>query len=229
VDKDRLFSIIAHDLKGPLGSLKSLLDLLKENELSEAEVTDILRHLSVDVDITLELVQNLLFWARSQLGGIAVKPSVFDMTEVVDETIRLFSRQAQAKGIILVKDTTGTLPVFADLNMILVILRNLVSNALKFCSKGDTITLCGHHASSTLNEFCVQDTGTGMAPDVLAKVRSGESVTTYGTAAEKGTGIGLLLCADFIEKNAGTLQIDSKQGKGSRFCITLPRHGLAGD
>ncbi|WP_162852695.1 ATP-binding protein [Dinghuibacter silviterrae] len=223
-DKDRLFSIIAHDLNGPLGSLKSLLDLLKENELTEEEAADILRHLSVDVNSTSELVQNLLYWARSQLGGIVVKPRVFEMTEVLEEIVHLFTRQASAKGIHLVSDIKGSFPVYADSNMMQVVFRNLVSNALKFCHKGDTITITARRKSATIDEFCVTDTGTGMTADVLAKVRNGESVTTFGTASEKGTGLGLLLCWDFIEKNAGTMHIDSEEGKGSCFCVSL-NHG----
>jgi len=219
--KDKLFSVIAHDLRGPLNSLKGLLDLVKENRLPESEIQGMMDELRRNVDYSSELVGNLLFWASSQLNGIVVTPVCLPLRQLVDGILNLYAKQAGEKDIILKNDVDPGLTAYADKDMIQVILRNLVSNAIKFCRKEDTITITGQHRGGRV-EICVADTGVGIKEDILEKIRRKESITTYGTAKEKGTGLGMLLCREFTEANGGFFRIDSEWGRGSWFYFTIP-------
>jgi signal transduction histidine kinase len=219
--KDKLFSIIAHDLRGPLNSLKGLLDFLKENRLSDGEIRSMMDELRRNVDYSSELVGNLLFWASSQLNGIAVAPVCLTLRKLVDDILPLYIKQAGEKSIVLKNDIDEGLTAYADKDMIQVILRNLVSNAIKFCRAGDTISISGRCMGDCV-EVCVADTGIGIKEDILGKIRRKESITTYGTAREKGTGLGMLLCREFTEVNGGKFRIDSEWGRGSWFYFTIP-------
>jgi signal transduction histidine kinase len=219
--KDKLFSIIAHDLRGPLNSLKGLLDLLKENRLPDSEIRDMIDELRRNVDYSSELVGNLLFWASSQLNGIVVKPVCLPLRQLVDGVLVLYHKLADEKNVVLKNDLDPGLMAYADKDMIQVILRNLISNAIKFCRTDDTIIITGRHCGKFV-ELCVADTGVGIKNDVLEKLRRKESITTYGTAKEKGTGLGMLLCREFTESNGGKFRIDSEWGKGSWFYFTMP-------
>jgi signal transduction histidine kinase len=219
--KDKLFSIIAHDLRGPLNSLKGLLDLLKENRLPESEIRDMIDELRRNVDFSSELVGNLLFWASSQLNGIVVNPICLPMRPLVEGILHLYRKLAGEKHVLLKNDLDPGLMAYADKDMIQVVLRNLVSNSIKFCRPGDTITISARHTGRSV-EICVADTGVGIKNDILEKIRRKESITTYGTAKEKGTGLGILLCREFTEANGGGFRIDSEWGKGSCFYFTIP-------
>ncbi len=219
--KDKLFSIIAHDLRGPLNSLKGLLDFLKENRLTDAEIRGMMDELRRNVDYTSELVGNLLFWASSQLNGVVVSPIYLFLRQLVDDILPLYTKQAGEKNIMLKNEMCETLTAYADKDMTQVVLRNLISNAIKFCRKGDTITISGRRTGEGV-EVCVADTGTGIKEDILTRIRRKESITTYGTAREKGTGLGMLLCREFTEANGGKFHIDSEWGKGSWFYFTIP-------
>jgi len=221
-EKDKLFSIIAHDLKGPLNSLKSLLDLLKENTLSATEIQLMTHELRKNVDYSAELVNNILFWAGSQLNGIVVMPVVLPMQGFVDDLLGLFINQAAEKKIGLKNEIDDSLKGFADKDMIQVVMRNLLSNAIKFCEPGDHITIRGRVIGEAI-EICVADTGIGIKEEVLEKINRNESVNTYGTAKEKGTGLGLLLCREFTRDNNGNFRIESEWGKGSWFYFTMPK------
>jgi len=219
--KDKLFSIIAHDLRGPLNSLKGVLDILKENRLSDAEIKSMMDELRRNVDYSSELVGNLLFWASSQLSGVVVAPVCLPLHQLVDDILPLYTKQSGEKNIQLRNDIDAVLTAYADKDMIQVILRNLISNAIKFCRKGDTITITGRRSGDCV-EVCVADTGIGIKEEILGKIRRKESITTYGTAREKGTGLGMLLCREFTEVNGGKFRIDSEWGKGSWFYFTIP-------
>jgi signal transduction histidine kinase len=220
--KDKLFSIIAHDLKGPLNSLKGLMDLLKENKLPESEIRSMMAELSRNVGYSSELVGNLLFWASSQLDGIVITPIVLPMRQMMDEIIAIYARQAADKNISFSNEIDPDATAFADPDMTQVIFRNLLSNAIKFCRAGDRITINSKLRDGKFIEICVADTGIGIREDVLEKIRRKESVTTYGTAKEKGTGLGMLLCREFAEANHGKFRVDSEWGKGSWFYFTIP-------
>jgi two-component system sensor histidine kinase/response regulator len=219
--KDKLFSIIAHDLRGPLNSLKGLLDFLKENRLSDSEIRSMMDELRRNVDYSSELVGNLLFWASSQMDGIVVAPVCLSLRQLVDDIVPLYTKQAGEKNIALKNNVDETLMAYADKDMTQVILRNLVSNAIKFCRAGDMITISSRLVEDWV-EICVADTGIGIKEDMLSKIRRKESITTYGTAKEKGTGLGMLLCREFTEVNGGKFRIDSEWGKGSWFYFTIP-------
>lgn len=220
--KDKLFSIIAHDLKGPLNSLKGLMDLLKENKLPEPEIRSMMAELSRNVGYSSELVGNLLFWASSQLDGIVITPVVLPMRQLMDEITGIYARQAAEKNISFENKIDPDCKVFADPDMTQVIFRNLISNAIKFCQSGDMITISSTVRDGKFIEICVADTGIGIREDILEKIRRKESITTYGTAKEKGTGLGMLLCREFAEANHGKFRVDSELGKGSWFYFTIP-------
>lgn len=219
--KDKLFSIIAHDLRGPLNSLKGMMDLLKEKALSESEINVMMAELRRNVDYSSELVGNLLFWASSQLNGIVVTPVNLPVRQLMNDLLVLFVRQAEEKDITLKNEVPSGLTACADKDMMQVVVRNLLSNAVKFCRPGDTITIQGRRNGSCI-EVCVADTGIGIKKEVLDKIRRNENITTYGTAKEKGTGLGMLLCREFTEENKGRFWIESEWGKGSRFYFTIP-------
>jgi signal transduction histidine kinase len=218
--KDRLFSIISHDLRAPLGSLKSLLTLLNDKTLSEAQVTALFPKLSQDVGYTSDLLDSLLHWAKSQLHGIHTNPKKIDMKALVEENISLLSSIAEQKNIELTNEIGENVIVLADEDMTRTILRNLVSNALKFTKANGHIRVSAQTLREGL-EVTVEDTGVGMSQEVLSQLFKG-NITKRGTKNEKGTGLGLILVKDFLEKNGGTIRVESEVGKGSKFIFTLP-------
>jgi two-component system sensor histidine kinase/response regulator len=220
-EKDKLFSIVAHDLKMPMYSLRQMLTLLKEDSLSEAKNKILIEELKNDVDYSAELLSNLLFWAGSQMDGIAVSPIALPLHHLVQDTVRLFARQASEKKLGLKNELPAGLSAWADKTMIEVVLRNLVSNSIKFCNPGGTIMIEGKTMKDSV-EICVADTGNGIEEDVLKMINLKQSVTTLGTSNERGTGLGLLLCREFVEANQGLFRVESMPGKGSKFYFRLP-------
>lgn len=219
--KDKLFSVIAHDLRSPFITLQGLLTLFKDGVLPVEKVTELMVQLNVNVDYTVNLVTNLLQWASSQMNGVTVNPVTFKLNSLLDEVLEGIKQPATDKKITVINNTvTKDLFVFADKDMVHLVARNLLSNAVKFCRPGDSITVIAEQKNDYI-EVCVADTGCGITPEALQKINSGESITTFGTSKEKGTGLGLLLCKDFISRNNGTFSIESEPGKGSRFYFTL--------
>ncbi len=219
--KDKLFSIVAHDLRGPLNSLKGLLDFLKEKKLSEQEIGTMMTELRRNVDSSSELVGNLLFWASSQLDGIVVKPVILPVQPLVHDTLALFAHQAKDKKVELREELTPSLEGYADKDMIQMVIRNLVSNAIKFCRPGDSVVVYSNRTGTEI-EIRVADTGIGMKEEALERIRRRESFTSYGTAKEKGTGLGMLLCQEFMAANNGRFRVESEWGKGSCCYFTIP-------
>lgn len=220
-EKDKLFSIISHDLKVPLYSLKNMLEILKEHSIPESELQTIINEFRRDIDYSAELTSNLLSWASSQLDGRIIIPVMLPVHELVGETMEPLIKIASAKKVELKNKVPDNLIVWADQNMVQVLIRNLINNAIKFCNPGDVITIEGR-AIDGIVEICVADTGIGIGKEVLTKINRKESVTTFGTANEKGVGLGMLLCHEFAEANKGILRVESEPGKGSRFYFTLP-------
>ena len=224
--KDMLFGIIAHDLRSPLHSLKEILHLIKERSFTTAEMNTIILELRQDVDHSSELVNNLLYWASSQMDGLVVKPVELPLRQLADDTLNLFRKMAAEKNIQLKNEIAPSLAGHADKNMIEVVIRNLLSNAVKFCRPGDTISLEAEMSADAI-VICVADTGIGIEKPVLDKIIQKKSITSFGTARERGTGLGLLLCREFAEKNNGRFWIESQPGKGSRFYFTISALTLA--
>lgn len=219
--KDKLFSIVAHDLRGPLDSLKGILDFLKEKKLPEQEIHSMLAELRRNVDNSSELVGNLLFWASSQLNGISVTPVHLSLQPLIANILSLFAQQAREKQVVLQNQAQGPLVGFADKDMIQVVIRNMINNAIKFCRPDDSVTICATRKGGEI-EIKVIDTGIGIKEEVLEKIHRSESVTSYGTAREKGTGLGLLLCREFAESNGGRFRIESEWGNGCSCYFTIP-------
>ncbi|MDO6435610.1 tetratricopeptide repeat protein [Flavitalea sp. BT771] len=221
-EKDNMFSIISHDLKVPLHSLKVILQLLGENYQEKENIEKILEELRRDVNYSSDLVNNLLFWASSQFRGSSVMPVIFSVHQVITDALQIFIKQAEAKGIKLKHELTAEeITVWADMNMIQVIIRNLVSNAIKFCNTGNTITV-SVSTSNAVVTISVADNGIGIPPETLEKLNQGQMVSTFGTADEKGIGLGLRLCYELAKLNNGLLTVESKPGEGSIFYLALP-------
>ena len=222
--RDKLFSIIAHDLRGSIGGLQQGLELVTERAmLDEARKAMLLEELKKSSRLTFSLVENLLNWARSQTNSISIEPKVFNLAEPVREVIETLRPMANQKRITLEWEGEAAVPVLADKSSIEVVLRNLLSNAIKFTPEHGRVSLSAVESDGRV-EVTVADSGVGMSREVLARLFQPDSYfSTYGTAREKGSGIGLMLCKDFIERNGGLLQAESEEGRGSRFIFTLPR------
>ncbi|SMB91418.1 histidine kinase [Hymenobacter roseosalivarius DSM 11622] len=220
--KNTLFSVISHDLRSPLGSLYSMLSLLNMGALPPERLAVHSERLSRMLDTTLSLLDNLLNWSAAQMGGEAIRPEPVYIDETVEETLSLLLSDAERKGIYLLNHVEEPCVVQADLNMIRLVLRNLVANAIKFTPATGTVTVAAQPLG-TMWEITVTDSGIGIASTDREKIfGQGGPHTTLGTAREKGTGLGLVLCKDFVERNGGKLSFESEVGQGSIFRFTLP-------
>lgn len=227
--KDKFFSIISHDLKGPLNSLTSFSHLLIEHteNLSREEIQTLARDLDKSVKNLFALLENLLEWSRSQTGNIDFTPEVFDLAEVLESNQALLQSQANVKRISISVDTTGPCHVHLHKQSITTVVRNLISNAIKFTKEGGQIRLGLKTAGNRLDVF-VADNGVGIRPEVIDKLfRLDVKHSSQGTAKEKGTGLGLILCKEFIEKNGGKIRVQSEPDKGSVFTFSFPLTVLA--
>lgn len=219
--KDKLFSIIGHDLRGPLNSLTAFFSLLVHGDgLTREEI----KMLSADVDKSLKnlygLLENLLEWARSQTGSMDFTPAQFDVGQMVSENIELLKPIAERKQIAIEYLPTQA-QVKAHKHSINTVVRNLISNAIKFTREGGKVMVKIEPHQHQV-QISITDNGVGMKKELLKRLfKVGEKVTTLGTAKEKGTGLGLVLCKEFVEKNGGSIQVESEEGKGSRFWFTV--------
>ncbi|MDN3584458.1 sensor histidine kinase [Mucilaginibacter flavus] len=219
--KDRLFSIIAHDLRTPMINLGDMIQLIESGDLNQSEFVSMLPELSRNITYTSGLVDNLLFWAKSQLSGATVNPVNFDLFLAAEHLLGLFQRSADDKGIIINNQVAEQTFVYADADMIQAVLRNLVNNAIKFCRTGDRVYIDAEVIKDELM-ISVKDTGVGISEENLSRIFALGNFTTRGTVNEQGTGLGLMLCQEFVEKNKGHIGVESAPGKGSRFYFTLP-------
>lgn len=221
--KDKLFSIIAHDLRGPVGNLGTSLDVLIDNfDYFYKEVLfENLNELKKSASSAYELLQNLLKWSRSQSNTIEFSPLKFKLKKLVDDNIELLSGMSSEKSIRFETSVDGEIFIQADINMLRTILRNLF-NALKFSFPDSTIFVSAVKKENMV-EVSVKDNGVGIEKENMAKLFvPHEHFTTYGTKNEKGTGIGLNLCKDFVERNGGKIYVESEAGKGTKFIFTVP-------
>jgi signal transduction histidine kinase len=219
--KDKLFSIISHDMRGPIHQVREIFNMIELGYISPDEFrTQLMPDLKERVTYVAALTDNLLHWAKGQMEGIQVKPSVFNLSSVIAENINLLSAQALKKSINLTADSQKSLDVYADKDMIKLVLRNLISNAIKFTPENGLIEV-STKTEARYTYISVRDTGTGLSPEDIGKILDKEYFTTYGTAGEKGSGLGLMLCREFVEKNGGKLTIESQQNVGSTFTFSL--------
>ncbi len=223
--KDKFFSIIAHDLKGPLHALQGFSELLKDGytDYSDEDRMRYIRNIHEVAEQLNKLLQNLLDWSRSKTGRIEFHPENKYLSLIVKSTSDLLFEQARAKNITIVSKVTADVRVFCDENMMQTVIRNLISNAIKFTFPGGRILVEADNRSSEVL-ISVADNGIGIPKSQITKLfRIDEVYKTDGTNKEKGTGLGLILCREFVEKNNGRIWAESDPGKGSRFYITLPK------
>lgn len=223
--KDKLFSIISHDLRGPCGNFGQVLDLLAEDLVFDDPVkmrlVEELRNTSKSV---MNLLDNLLNWSRSQSQRIVIDPQDVIINLAVMESIRLLKPIANSKQISLEFNASKIHTVLVDTNSLSLIFRNLLSNAIKFTGIGGRIVVTVDDMEDEgMVKISVSDNGIGMSQEALSRLfKPGQHFTTYGTSNEKGSGLGLLLVKDFVEYNQGTLSVSSEEGKGTTFSFTLP-------
>ncbi|MEQ9592739.1 MAG: HAMP domain-containing sensor histidine kinase [Cyclobacteriaceae bacterium] len=227
--KDKLFTVISHDLKSPLSAFSNLTRSLADNvkHLKQEEIEEYLRNLNVSsMDLT-RLLNNLLEWALTQTGSISYNPAVIRCDELVEEVITQLRPSLQEKKIVLNNFVPEKTEAFADKNMIVIVLRNLLSNAIKFSNVGGVITIFAGRKDNLVT-LGVKDEGIGISMEDQAKLfkASGE-VYTVGNSNAKGTGIGLMLCRELVERNGGNIYVESKLGDSSNFYFSLPVTNLA--
>jgi signal transduction histidine kinase len=223
--KDKFFSIIAHDLKNPLHSITLSSDLLinKYKQMSGEQLLDLINSIYKSGQHLSSLLENLLQWSRAQSGKMEFDPIHFDIRELSVENISLLLGNAIKKKITIENEIPDSTYVYGDPNMISTVIRNLISNAIKFTHKEGCISISGNKHDDGFFKVEVSDTGIGMNEDIKQKLFNiKHQHTTLGTGNEKGTGLGLILCKEFVEKNKGKIWVESEVNKGSKFCITIP-------
>ncbi|QDH79989.1 PAS domain-containing protein [Echinicola soli] len=220
--KDRLLSIISHDLRNPVHSLTQFLEMVESGWVKEDEFRSMLPAFAKNLKDVSGFMENLLQWAQTQLKGESIQAVNINVSNEVDEVISLFKNYLDTKGIHLKFIAENATYAFGDLNMIRLVIRNLISNAIKFCEKGDEIHI-QIDAKGELVEVIVEDTGVGIAAENVERIFSSKPFTTIGTQNEKGTGLGLMLCKDFVEKNGGEIWVESELGNGASFHFTIPQ------
>ena len=220
--KTKLFSIISHDLKSPMYALRNLFQNMHQYDLPAEDVKEMVPDVLKDLNYTTSLMENLLQWAKSQMQADVVHPQDINIGDLVNDVAKLLRLQLEAKKIytqVLVKDDVF---VCADKDMIHLVLRNLLSNAIKFTPEKGHIEI-GFNDLGSFVEIYVHDSGVGISEEALSKIRQQIFYTTTGTSSETGTGLGLMLCNEFLSKNGSSLQIESTVGRGSLFSFTLPK------
>jgi signal transduction histidine kinase len=221
--KDKFFSIIAHDLKSPFNSIMGFCELLVE-QIRKKDFNGIEKYagfIRQSSQMAFDLLINLMVWSRSQTGRMECNPVQFDLMESILEITAMFDDIAWQKGIVIKRELPPKVAVFADRSMINTVLRNLISNAIKFTNPGGEIILTVIEEKNKLT-VSVKDNGIGIPNNSIDKLfRIDENYSTRGTASETGTGLGLILCKEFIEKHNGEIRVESEPGKGSTFYFTL--------
>ena len=223
-DKDLFISILGHDLRSPFVSLLGLSEILIEDihKLNIGEIENHLKHINKAAQNTYNLLEDLLKWGRVQSGKIPFIPQKLSFADICKNILEILKPNADAKNITINYFAADGINIFADIDMIKTILRNLVSNAIKFTNNGGTININAEENSGNVT-ISVTDNGVGIKPDNLTKLFDiSQVLSTKGTAEETGTGLGLLLCKEFVEKHGGKIRVESEYGRGSEFIFSLP-------
>ena len=223
--RDKLYSVIAHDLRSPMGSIKMVLNMMILNlpvEKIGSEMYELLTMANQTTEDVFSLLDNLLKWTKSQIGKLNVVYQDIDMVEVTEGVIEIFSMVAELKKISIRLKTPSKLEVYADIDMIKTVIRNLLSNAIKFSNEGAevVVSLAEEDGMAIVS---VKDSGCGIDEENQRKLLHTDThFSTFGTNNEEGSGLGLLLCKDFVIKNGGKLWFTSKKGEGSTFSFSIP-------
>jgi signal transduction histidine kinase len=220
--KDRLLSVMSHDIKSPLNSLKGILELYNQGAISKDEFGDYAKLIEKDLNKTSILVENILYWTASQIKGIQVTIDSFNVRQLVEENVTLFKTVANHKKVTIENGIAHDLMIKADKNIINMVIRNLLSNGIKFSYANGVIRIVDRIDNDNLL-IQVTDQGVGMDADTVDALFTPELVVSAaGTGNEKGTGLGLALCKKYLEKTGGSLIVESEKGQGSVFTIILP-------
>ncbi|RZM30390.1 MAG: sensor histidine kinase [Pedobacter sp.] len=224
--KTRLLSILSHDLRSPLNSIQSFLEVLVDYDLAENEKTEIKHALLKETKNTQVMLFNLLSWTKAQMeGGVKVNLTGLNLNEVVVACLNLQQSTAMEKMITIKNNVDQDMSIIADLDMLKLVVRNLLNNAVKFTRSGGEIIIKSE-VNDTLGILTIQDNGIGIAPEQQKGLFSVESNSTYGTNNEKGVGLGLLLCKEFTELQGGTISLTSSTEAGTSFSLTFPLHSI---
>ncbi len=222
--KDRMYAVIAHDIKSPFSNIAMLISALAEGYISPGtpEYEEILQDINKSTTETYSLLENLLQWTRTQTRELEVSPETIELHQLVKKVCSFHEVQSQQKNISLNQDVPEDFKVHADPVMLQSILQNLIGNALKFTHPEGRIDIAAIQVNNQV-EICIKDTGVGMAEETIDNLFSDKGqVTTRGTGDEKGSGLGLLLVKEFINKINGNIEVESKLNEGSTFTLTLP-------
>ncbi len=223
--KDKFFSIIAHDLKSPFNSIVGFSDLLLER-VRDKDYEGIGKYAAIiqsSSERAMNLLKNLMDWSRSQTGRMEFNPEFFEMNNLINETVEFFRDIARQKSIVIKQALSQNLPIFADIDMINTILRNLISNAIKYTSPGGEILISTIENQNEIS-VSVSDNGVGIPAGIIKKLfQIDQNISTSGTQNEQGTGLGLILCREFIEKHGGKIWVESEEGKGFVFSFVIKK------
>lgn len=226
--KDKFFSIVAHDLRSPFTSLIGYSEFLKDDlaELSNEEIELFANNIHESSQTVFNLLENLLQWSRVQTGRINIDPEIYDFHQLTESTIKLLGNNAVKKKISLENKIPSRTLVYSDQQTIHSVLQNIVSNAIKFTPKEGKIEISAKYIDDETVEISVSDTGVGVRQEDLEKLfKIDAHLTTHGTEKEEGSGLGLILCKELVEKNKGRIKVRSELGKGSTFSFTLRTQG----
>ncbi len=219
--KDRLFSIVSHDLKDSITGVKAFLDLLKEDSISKEEFDELIPELSDNADNAAALLMNLLNWSKSQMQNLEPKPELFNIQDVFNDKMSLVEKKVEQKRVIMLDESIKDF-VYADRDMVEIVVQNLLANAIKFSKVGDVITVSNRERNGNVL-ICIEDTGVGISKENQEKLFKNGGFTTRGTNAEKGTGLGLSICKQLVELNYGQIWVESEPNLGSKFFVELPK------
>lgn len=219
--KNKLFSVISHDMKTPMYALRNLFRSIQQQEIKGDEIKAMIPDVVSDLNYTTGLMENLLHWVKSQMQLASISPLNLSMTEITEDAIHVHHLQAVTKKIRIKLEMDEPVFVFVDKDMMKLVMRNLLSNAIKFTPEKGKIIISVIKESSQCRVSIV-DNGIGMDVETLNRIQENVYYSTNGTAKESGTGLGLMLSRDFLSKNGGSLQIESEAGKGSNFSFTIP-------
>jgi signal transduction histidine kinase len=220
--KDRLLSVVSHDIKSPLNSLRGVLQVYNKGAISKDDFSNFAKHIETDLNRTAILVENILYWTASQLKGVKVSKERFDLHYLIEENIQLFQTVAENKKIHLTHDSPKDFIIRYDRHILNLVLRNLIANAIKFSYENSAVRISVHKTDDSLT-ISVSDEGVGMDEETLKNLFEPEqNISTSGTKNEAGTGLGLALCREYLQKANGQLTIQSTKDKGSVFIILIP-------
>ncbi|REG85282.1 tetratricopeptide repeat-containing sensor histidine kinase [Winogradskyella sediminis] len=220
--KDKLFSIVSHDLKDSISSIKAFLDLLKEDSISKDEFYELIPELSDNANNASSLLFNLLNWSKSQMQNLEPKPERFNIQEVFHTKMALVEQKVEDKRIVMIDESQDDY-IYADRSMVEIVIQNLITNAVKFCRTGDVITISNQDVNGK-SLICIEDTGVGISKSNIDKLFAAhKNFTTAGTKNEKGTGLGLSIARDLVELNHGRIWVESIENVGSKFFVELPK------